>query len=241
MSRTVLITGNSSGLGRGLTEAYLGTGFEVFGMSRRGYGAPQRKLNDIRCDLTDYESVPLALETLLMGISHLDVVILNAGILGKMQDMADTRLEEIRSVMEANVWSNKVLLDWLLKSGIRVDQIVLISSGAAVNGHRGWGAYALSKATLNMLTQLYAHEFPHSHLIALAPGLVDTAMQDVLCDPAQVADEQFPSVKKLRAARGTMQMPSAALAGHMIADLIPSLKQLPSGSFTDIRTLTQGQ
>jgi NAD(P)-dependent dehydrogenase (short-subunit alcohol dehydrogenase family) len=241
MSRTVLITGNSSGLGKGLTEAYLEKGFEVYGMSRRGYASSKHKLNDIRCDLTDYESVPLALETLLMGISHLDVAILNAGILGKMQDMADTSLEEIRTVMEANVWSNKVLLDWLLKSGIRVDQIVLISSGAAVNGNRGWGAYALSKATLNMLTQLYAHEFPHSHLVALAPGLVDTAMQDVLCDPVQVDDGQFPSVKKLRAARGTENMPSATVAGQMIADLIPSLKQLPSGSFTDVRTLMQGQ
>jgi benzil reductase ((S)-benzoin forming) len=210
-------------------------------VSRRGYGEPHNKINDIRCDLTDYESVPLALETLLMGISHLNVVILNAGILGKMQDMADTSLEEIRTVMEANVWSNKVLLDWLLKSGIRVDQIVLISSGAAVNGNRGWGAYALSKATLNMLTQLYAHEFPHSHLIALAPGLVDTAMQDVLCDPDQVDDGLFPSVKKLRAARGTESMPSASVAGKMIANMIPSLKQLPSGSFTDVRTLMQGQ
>lgn len=241
MSRTALITGNSSGLGRGLTEAYLDLGFEVFGVSRRGYGEPHNKINDIRCDLTDYESVPLALETLLMGISHLNVVILNAGILGKMQDMADTSLEEIRTVMEANVWSNKVLLDWLLKSGIRVDQIVLISSGAAVNGNRGWGAYALSKATLNMLTQLYAHEFPHSHLIALAPGLVDTAMQDVLCDPDQVDDGLFPSVKKLRAARGTESMPSASVAGKMIANMIPSLRQLPSGSFTDVRTLMQGQ
>jgi len=207
MSRTVLITGNSSGLGHGLTEVYLDKGWEVYGVSRRGCTDLPGKLKDIRCDLTDYEAVPLALETLLMGIGHLDVVILNAGILGKMQDMADSSLADIQQVMDANVWSNKVLLDWLLKSGIRIDQIVLISSGASINGNRGWGAYALSKATLNMLTQLYAHEFPHTHLAALAPGLVDTAMQDVLCDPAQVDEQQFPSVAKLRAARETPAMP----------------------------------
>ncbi|MCW8943436.1 MAG: SDR family NAD(P)-dependent oxidoreductase [Sedimenticola sp.] len=236
MSRTVLITGNSSGLGLGLTEAYLAQGFEVYGVSRRGCSKTDHKLKDIRCDLTDYEAVPLALETLLMGIGHLDAVVLNAGILGKMQDMADTSLEDIQSVMEANVWSNKVLLDWLLRSGIRVDQIVLISSGAATNGSRGWGAYALSKATLNMLTQLYAHEFAHSHLTALAPGLIDTAMQDVLCDQDQVDANQFPSVEKLRAARGTEAMPTPHEAGTLIANLIPSLKQLPSGSFADVRT-----
>lgn len=239
MSRTVLITGNSSGLGHGLTEVYLDKGWEVYGVSRRGCKDLPGKLKDIRCDLTDYEAVPLALETLLMGISHLDVVILNAGILGKMQDMADSSLADIQQVMDANVWSNKVLLDWLLRSGIRIDQIVLISSGAAITGNRGWGSYALSKATLNMLTQLYAHEFPHTHLAALAPGLVDTAMQDVLCDPAQVDEEQFPSVAKLRAARETPAMPKPRAAGLLIADAIPGLKQLPSGSFADIRTLGQ--
>ncbi|MCW8902354.1 MULTISPECIES: SDR family NAD(P)-dependent oxidoreductase [Sedimenticola] len=239
MSRTVLITGNSSGLGHGLTEVYLDKGWEVYGVSRRGCTDLTGKLKDIRCDLTDYEAVPLALETLLMGIGHLDVVILNAGILGKVQDMADSSLAYIQQVMEANVWSNKVLLDWLLKSGIRIDQIVLISSGASINGNRGWGAYALSKATLNMLTQLYAHEFPHTHLTALAPGLVDTAMQDVLCDPAQVDEDQFPSVAKLRAARETPAMPKPREAGLLIADAIPGLKQLPSGSFADIRTLDQ--
>jgi len=239
MSRTVLITGNSSGLGHGLTEVYLDKGWEVYGVSRRGCTDLPGKLKDVRCDLTDYEAVPLALETLLMGIGHLDVVILNAGILGKVQDMADSSLTDIQQVMDANVWSNKVLLDWLLKSGIRIDQIVLISSGAAINGNRGWGAYALSKATLNMLTQLYAHEFPHTHLIALAPGLVDTAMQDVLCDPVQVDEDQFPSVGKLRAARETPAMPKPREAGQLIVDAIPGLKQLPSGSFADIRSLGQ--
>ncbi|AKH19107.1 SDR family NAD(P)-dependent oxidoreductase [Sedimenticola thiotaurini] len=240
MSRTVLITGNSSGLGHGLTEVYLEKDWEVYGLSRRGVSdLTNIKLKDMRCDLTDFDMVPKILEKLLMGISHLDVVILNAGILGKVQDMVDTSLEDIQRVMDANVWSNKVLLDWLLRSGIRIDQIVLISSGAAINGNRGWGAYALSKATLNMLTQLYAHEFPHTHLTALAPGLVDTAMQDVLCDPSQVDEEQFPSVGKLRAARNTPAMPDPYQAGKLIADTIPGLKELPSGSFADIRTLNQ--
>lgn len=240
MSRTVLITGNSSGLGRGLTEVYLEKGWEVYGVSRRGCSGLPGKLKDIHCDLTDFDAVPLAMETLLMGIGHLDVVFLNAGILGRMQDMADSRLEDIRQVMDANVWSNKVLLDWLLKSGIRIDQIVLISSGAAVNGNRGWGAYSISKAALNMLTQLYAHEFHHTHLSALAPGLVDTAMQDVLCDPAQVDADRFPSVTRLRAARHSTDMPQPRQAAQLIIDALPQLKQLASGSFADIRSIGKG-
>ena len=78
--------------------------------------------------------------------------------------------------MKINVWSNKVICDWLLKSIPEIYQIVFMSSGAAVNGNRGWGSYSLSKATLNMLAKLYAAEAKQTHFSALAPGLVDTAI-----------------------------------------------------------------
>ncbi len=236
MANKVLITGNSSGIGRGLSEHYLDEGREVYGISRRGCDL-QGKIQDIRCDLADFEAVPTALASLLEGVDELELVVLNAGVLGEMRDLSETAMDSIRSVMEINVWSNKVILDWLLKSGIRVRQIVLISSGAAVNGSRGWGAYSLSKATLNMLTQLYAHEFPDTHLAALAPGLVDTAMQDFLCDPQKVDKDRYPSVQKLRNARGTSAMPKPREAGRLLAGAIPRLLQLPTGSFADIRTM----
>jgi NAD(P)-dependent dehydrogenase (short-subunit alcohol dehydrogenase family) len=118
-----------------------------------------------------------------------------------------------------------------------VTRIVLVSSGAAIRGHRGWGAYALSKATLNMLAQLYAHEFPDSQLLAVAPGLVDTAMQAVLGDPAQTDAVRFPSLQRLRDARGTEAMPGPVDAAARIMDLLPGLADRPSGSFVDVRDL----
>jgi NAD(P)-dependent dehydrogenase (short-subunit alcohol dehydrogenase family) len=235
--KKLFITGNSSGLGHGLTDAYLRRGWEVYGVSRRGCTDLQGRLHDIRCDLSDYDALPLALENLLQGCSQLDLVILNAGVLGRIADLHETSVEEIRQVMEINVWSNKQILDWLLTSGLAIRQIVLISSGAAVNGNRGWGAYSLSKATLNMLGMLYAHEFCDSHITSLAPGLVDTAMQDYLCDASQADAERFPSLQKLRAARNTSQMPTAREAGDLIADTIPGLLDYPSGVFLDIRNM----
>jgi NAD(P)-dependent dehydrogenase (short-subunit alcohol dehydrogenase family) len=235
MGNRLFITGNSSGLGRGLTEAYLARNWSVYGLSRRGSGDLQGAVHDIRCDLADHEVIPMALDTLLAGVGRLDLVILNAGILGRIADLEQTPLSEIREVMEINVWSNKTILDWLKGSGIPVKQIVLISSGAAVNGNRGWGAYSLSKATLNMLGKLYAHEFPQTHIASLAPGLVDTAMQDHLCEEVDAA--LFPSVNKLRKARGTASMPTPRQAGEQIADVIPGLLNYASGDFLDIRTM----
>ncbi len=236
-SGNLFITGNSSGLGRGLAQVYLERGWSVYGVSRRGCDLENERLRDIRADLSDFEAVPVALSELLRGVGHLDLVILNAGVLGPIKDLHDTSVEEIYQVMDINVWSNKVILDWLLDAGIRIDQMVLISSGAAVRGNRGWGAYALSKATLNMLTQLYAHEFPDSHLTALAPGLVDTAMQDYLCDEADA--ERFQSLQRLRAARGTPAMPTPEQAARMIADIVPGLTAHPTGGFLDVRDLNR--
>lgn len=236
--KNLFITGNSSGLGHALSEVYLQRGWQVYGLSRRGCGDLPGALHDVCCDLSDFDALSLALDNLFEGCSGLDLVILNAGILGRIADLHKTPLPEIQQVMDINVWANKLILDWLLERGLKIGQIVLISSGAAVNGSRGWGAYALSKATLNMLGMLYAHEFPSSHISSLAPGLVDTAMQDYLCDENETDAARFPSLQRLREARNTPQMPTPRQASEVIADVIPRLLSYPSGAFVDIRKMT---
>lgn len=230
----VLITGNSSGLGLALTEQLLADGSEVFGLSRRGCPTESDKLHDIRCDLADRHAINPALDKLLDGVESLDLAVLNAGILGKIQALHETPVETIDEIMQINVWANKSLIDWLISRDLHCRQIVLISSGAAVNGNAGWGGYSLSKATLNMMTQLYAHELPQTHISALAPGLVDTAMQDYLCGEAD--SEAFPSLQRLRAARGTENMPDASGAATLLLGRFPDLLQIPSGSFRDVRS-----
>ncbi|MGY6553991.1 MAG: SDR family NAD(P)-dependent oxidoreductase [Wenzhouxiangella sp.] len=235
----VFITGNSSGLGLGLTEALMDRDAIVWGMSRRGCALKSKYdevIRDRRQDLGDLNKLEEGLDRLLSDCMGLDLVILNAGILGRIQDLADTDVHDLEHLMRINVWSNKLILDWLIERQMRVGQIVAISSGAAVNMSYGWGAYSLSKAALNNLIQLYAHEMPDTHLISLAPGLIDTAMQDYLC--GEVDSDNFPSVQKLKDARGTEHMPDPRAAADRILDLLDGLKQnQASGSFVDIRKL----
>ncbi len=235
--KNILITGNSSGLGLGFTEYYLNHGDTVFGMSRRGCPIQHDNLHDIQTDLGDLESIASSLEQLLGTEKNFDLLILNAGILGNIIDMKNTSVKHINEVMRINVWSNKVLLDHLLQQDINCKQIILISSGASVRGNKGWGAYALSKTTLNMLTQLYAKEMLNSHLCALAPGLIDTAMQDYLCDNDKADINDYPSLQALRDARGTKNMPTPLIAAEKIAAVLPEVLQHPSGCFLDIRKL----
>ncbi len=237
VQRSIFITGNSSGLGRGLSAAFLKRGCRVYGCSRRGCTDLKGDLKDIHCDLTDFDAIPVAMETLLGEASGLDLVLLNAGILGEIKTMAKTTIDEIRHIMDINVWSNKLVLDWFLAWDRPVTQIILISSGAAVLGNKGWGGYALSKATLNMLARLYAHEFPDTHISALAPGLIDTAMMDYLCnEPDPVL---YPALNRIRNARGTDVMASPDVAAERIISVLEEVRGFPSGSFVDIRQILE--
>lgn len=236
MSRTIFITGNSQGLGYGLTRAYLELGNTVYGCSRSGCHGLQGDLHDLQCDLSDMEKIPGILDNYLGKLDQLDVVILNAGILGDIQDLHETPLDNILKTFDINVWSNKVILDWLHSRNFPVKQIILISSGAAVNGNRGWNGYALSKAALNMLTAQYAHEFPETHLSAFAPGIVHTGMQDKLCN--DIDTTKYPSIQALKNAMGTDAMPDPVTAARTFVKAFDNLMNYPSGSFLDIRKIS---
>ena len=102
MNKRVLITGNSSGLGLGLTEACLQEDYEVYGLSRRGYSGQGSRVHDVICDLEKEESINSALTQLLDDVEHLDLVFLNAGIFGKLNSIADTKLSELEQIMQVN-------------------------------------------------------------------------------------------------------------------------------------------
>lgn len=238
MGRNLLITGASSGIGLGLARAALGEGERVFALQRRPSPlAGQPGFAEALHDVTHHDDTPQVLRRLLDGVTSLDLVVLNAGVLGEIRDLADTPLADIQRVMEVNTWANKVLLDALFDLDVRVAQIVGISSGAAVSGSRGWGAYALSKATFLMLLKLYAAERPRTHFCSLAPGLVDTAMQDVLCAKGEAEVQRFPSLSRLQAARGTESMPTPDAVARRLLAAMERVKQQPSGSFVDLRTM----
>lgn len=235
----VFITGNSSGLGYGLTEALLERDAIVWGMSRTGCALKPKYddvLRDRQQDLGSLNSIDEGLDRLLSDCLRLDLVILNAGMLGRIKEISHTDVHDLEHMMRVNVWANKVILDWFIDHHIPVEQVVAISSGAAINMNYGWGGYSLSKAALNNLVTLYAQEMPDTHLTAFAPGLVDTGMQDYLC--GEVDSEDFPSVQKLKDARGTDDMPSPREAGDRIIDLLDTLRDdYESGAFVDMRKL----
>ncbi|BDD09161.1 alcohol dehydrogenase [Fulvitalea axinellae] len=233
--KNIFITGCSSGIGLGLAKHYLAQGHRIFSVSRR---KPEALVNEpnfryAELDLANDSQIAPTVQRLVNG-ETLDLAILNAGILGEIRDMKDTPVADLQQVMNINVWANKTLLDALLANGT-VSQVVGISSGASVNGSRGWSGYSLSKAALNMLVKLYAAENENLLIHALAPGLVDSAMQDYIC--GEVDSQRFPSAQRLRDARDTPAMPKPDEAGPMLAEAMEKLTEYPNGSFVDVRNM----
>lgn len=238
----VLVTGVSSGIGHGLAKYYLDQGWQVFGTSRR---SPQDLIDQtmfrfVNLDLLDESQIQPQLIELLDNVDSLDLLILNAGILGRFGDLADAELNDLKNTMAVNVWANKLVLDAIFQRGLQVKQVVAISSGAAVNGNRGWSGYSVSKAALNMLIQLYSREQLETHFCAFAPGVVDTAMQDELCSRAP--DERYQAIETLRSKRGTPDMPGPdAAAAHLAAAMSRLPAIIESGSYADVRSLPEAQ
>lgn len=225
----ILITGVSSGLGYALAKTYLDAGEQVYAVGRNKPEtlADHPHFNFTECDLNDIHAIEVCLKPLVKG-KQFDTVILNAGMLGDIQSLEQTPTEKMKEVMQLNVWANKEIID-LLQRHSKVKQVVGISSGAAKNRSKGWGAYSISKAALNALLSTYAKEMTETHFTALAPGVIDTPMvQHILHDVDETA---FDSVQRLK--NGMIQTPEAA-AAKLIATF-PTLLSYPSGSFLDIR------
>ncbi len=233
----LLITGTNSGLGYGLTKYYLDKGHAVYGISRKLN--PKLKMYSkfkfLYQDISNFREVETNLISFLNGIDVLDLVILNAGILKEIKDLKDTSLDEIQEVMNVNVWANKIIIDTLFSNIKEIHQVVAISSGAAVSGARGWNAYSLSKATLNMLINLYSKEYTGTHFTALAPGLIQSKMQDYLYDFPE--NEHYPVVQRLKKSRQAGEMPGPEEAAEINAKAIEKAREYKSGSFLDSRTM----
>ena len=232
MVKNILITGISSGLGEALAKEYLSKGDHVYAIGR---SFPKELDHDphfffFPFDLSQTFMIQSSIKEFIDKHSF-DLVILNAGILGEIKTLKEMEVTEIKEVMELNVWANKELID-LLSTYASVKQIVGISSGAAVNGSKGWGAYSLSKSALNMLLNVYAKELPHIHFTSLAPGVIDTPMVQQIIK--YVDETEFPSARRLK--EGKIQSPKEA--ARLLVATFNTLLDYESGSFLDVREIS---
>jgi len=215
----ILITGISRGIGYGLAKHYIENGDEVYAIGRKNPFDDAVKF--FRLDVSAYEKIPHALKSL--EIEKLDLDILNAGILGEIKEMKHWSVKELQNIFDINVWANKVLIDELTPF---TEKIIVMSSGAAVNGNPGWGGYSLSKCAVNMMVSIYSKEID-SKIYGLAPGVIDT---DMVAKVISGDHSKFPSLERVKAGRVSLEEGT-----KRIVNIIEKLDEFESGSFVDVR------
>jgi len=232
-----LITGTSSGIGHGLAGEFLSIGHRVWGISRKSVQGLQEheRYRHLQLDLTDFQAVAHRLPGFLENVKHLDLVVLNAGVLGEIRRMEEVDVEEMKRVMEINVWANKVLLDLVFVHVPRVRQVVGMSTKASLRSSPGWGPYAVSKAGLNMLMDVYAKEYPDTHFNAFAPGLIESQILQAVWDVRDT--EKYPAAGRLQEARGTEDVLGPREAAPILVRGMEKALHYENGSFVDVREM----
>jgi NADP-dependent 3-hydroxy acid dehydrogenase YdfG len=155
MSKVILVTGGSSGIGKSICLYLHQKGFVVYGTSRN----PERFKSElpfklIALDVLDASTITPAIKTIIDAEGKLDVLINNAGI-GMLGSIEDSTAEEVKEVFETNVYGILRTMQAVLphmrerKSGL----IINISSIAGYMGLPYRGIYSATKASVHMITE----------------------------------------------------------------------------------------
>ena len=183
-TRSVLISGGSRGIGAAIATTFTSTGHRVANLSRSGGGTVEGCL-DVACDVTEAESVKLAVKQAVAEHGPVEVLVANAGI---TDDKLLLRMDEasFSHVLDTNLTSAfrlvKAVSGPMLRN--RWGRIILISSVVATSGSAGQANYAASKAGLIGFARSLAREFgPRGVTVnVIAPGFIDTEMTADLTD-----------------------------------------------------------
>ena len=186
MTKSVLITGASRGLGEGLARQFAARGYRL-ALTARNLADLDVLQADLQgqspqictraLDVADYESVPAVLRECAEELGGLDIVIANAGVAiaaraghGKFADMRST----IDINLNGGIATSEAAIELFREQGR--GQLVGITSVAALRGLTGQGAYSASKAGFaKYLEALRCETYKENiRVTELAPGYIDT-------------------------------------------------------------------
>jgi 3-oxoacyl-[acyl-carrier protein] reductase len=192
VSRAVLVTGGSRGIGAAIARAFADRGDRVAVHYREAAGAAAAVLESlagsghvaVQADLTDPEAVRAMVDSAAGLLGRLDVLVNNAGIYAG-HPVLGTSYEEWQSAWQATLGLNltgAANVTWCAVRHMLADgsggRIVNVGSRGAFRGEPDHPAYGASKAGLHAFGQSLAVALaPHGIAVAsVAPGYVETDM-----------------------------------------------------------------
>jgi NAD(P)-dependent dehydrogenase (short-subunit alcohol dehydrogenase family) len=189
--RIAVVTGASRGIGAAVAKRFAREGAQLVLIARTQGGLEE--VDDaiqaeggtatlVPLDLRDFEALDRLGATLHERHGKLDILVGNAGILGPLSPVGHIDPDRWQQVMDINLTANWRLirsLDPLLRQS-NAGRAIFVTSSVAGFTKPYWGAYAASKAALEMMVKVYAAEVERiTPVLAniLDPGVVRTAMR----------------------------------------------------------------
>jgi 3-oxoacyl-[acyl-carrier protein] reductase len=184
--RTVLVTGGNRGIGFAIAQRFISDGHRVAVTARSGEG-PKGSLT-VRADVTDGESLDVAIKEVEAQLGPIGVLVANAGItkdtlLMRMSDddfdtVISTNLGGVFKVVKRSITS-------MIKA--KYGRIILISSVVGLYGSAGQVNYASSKSALVGFARSLTRELGSRGITTnvVAPGFINTDMTKELPEEQQ--------------------------------------------------------
>lgn len=229
-STVAIVTGASRGLGHALAQRLLKPGTHLISIARsenaelaKQASACGATLQQIQADLANPVAAQACAEQLAAGLprdAQRYLLINNAGMVDPISQAHDlTDAQAIANAFNLNVTSVITLTAAFLRATpATADRRVLnISSGAGRNPTPGWGVYCATKAALDHYTQVVNAEDHGLRIVSLAPGIIDTGMQQKIRSSGA---DQFPNVERFTQLHEQGQLPSPDAVAEKILHYI---------------------
>lgn len=241
VSDLVWISGASGGIGAALAARVAGSGARVIDLSRRGGTVEHFKVD--LADPGDWARVEEHFAVEAAGFEGERIVFVhNAGTIVPIGPAETADSEAYTRAVVLNSAAPQVLGRAFLRATAGLDcerHLVMLSSGAARTPYPGWSHYNAGKAALEQWVRTAGAEQAVEggagrpcRVIAVAPGVVDTAMQD---DIRAVDEQAFPAVERFRQLKRTGTLISPDRAAEGIWSLLT--RPLENGAVLDLRDL----
>jgi len=191
--KLALVTGASRGIGAATAETLAAAGAHVIMVARTGSALEEveDRIHDAGgsatiapLDLADGESIGKLGAAVAERWEKLDILVLNAAMLGSLTPVEHIDPKEYSRILTLNVGSNQALIatfDPLLRKAQRAD-VIGVTSSVGHNPRAFWGAYGSSKAALENLLGVYAEETEHTGRVKVHivdPGATRTRMRQL--------------------------------------------------------------
>lgn len=230
MTKTIIITGAGSGIGRVTARAFIGAGWRVGLLGRRpeplaetaGEAINEGRVLILPCDVTDVGAVDLAFDRVVAEWGRLDVLFNNAGVLIIGATPDEIPVDDFRHLIEVNVTGMFICA----RAAFRVMRAQTPQGGRIINNgsvsaavpRPGSIAYTMSKHAVTGMTRSISLD---GRPFGIACGQIDIG--NALTDMAEAMTRGVPQ------ADGSVRV-EPVMDARVVADAVLHMASVPDGA-----------